>query len=74
MQRGPRFDGIVPIHKNWGGSGYLRLEGIPAPRIYAAGLRDRDEPFDVVFSASYPENLSAVTPDVLATDAEAGVT
>jgi alkanesulfonate monooxygenase SsuD/methylene tetrahydromethanopterin reductase-like flavin-dependent oxidoreductase (luciferase family) len=74
MRRAARFDGVFPVHKEWARGAYLLPEDIRAVKTYIAEQRDNDEPFDVVFSPSYPDNQPLATPDALWAYAESGAT
>ena len=74
MRRAARYDGVFPLHLDWADGAFLSPEDMKAVKSFVAERRTGNEPFDVVFSASYPDNEPSPTSDVLAAYAEAGVT
>ena len=74
LRRAARYDGVFPLHLDWAGGSFLSPEEIRSIRSYVAERRAGNEPFDVVFSAGYPDNQPSPTAAALAAYAEAGVT
>jgi alkanesulfonate monooxygenase SsuD/methylene tetrahydromethanopterin reductase-like flavin-dependent oxidoreductase (luciferase family) len=74
MLRAARYDGVFPIHREWGNGGFLSPEDIHAVKSFVGEHRASDDPFEVIFSPSYPDNLPAATPETITAYADSGVT